>query len=128
MCLSNCANFVYSFHIIVVLAVIVVLVCFDYSTTRPLTAKRSYICIISLFEKTAFLDLKFNQVGSVLYFMCDVFNTREIFHIKHFSDEIVLYLLSYVPFCRYDFFAPTVEVLSILLYSYIIKEKCFINT
>ena len=65
----------------------------------PLVQK-GRICIISPFETTAFFE--FQSLGSVLhvYFMCDVLNIREIFHIKHISDEIVLYLLSYVPFCR----------------------------
>ena len=41
------------------------------------------------FEKIVCLDLNFCQLGSVLYFMGDVFNIRESIHIKHISGEIV---------------------------------------
>ena len=66
---------------------------------RPLL-QNGHICTFSRFEKTTFLDLNFNQLGSVLCFMGDVFKIRELFHIKHISDEIVLYLLSCVPLFR----------------------------
>ena len=50
------------------------------------------ICIFSFtFWENCMLRFEFLS-DSVLYCMCDVFNISDIFHIKHISDEIVLYL------------------------------------
>ena len=86
----------------------------------PLSAKRVYLhflffFIVSLFEKTSFLDLNFSQLGSVLYFMRDVSNTRDVIDIKHTSDNFVLYLLSYEGWSKSSFLFLMQRTIRILI-------------
>ena len=63
---------------------------FSCGIYRPLSGNRAFLHFFTFWENCM---LRFEFLSdSVLYCMCDVFNISEIFHIKHISDEIVLYL------------------------------------